>query len=237
DAELPRVFLDTTYVAPTGQTIIVNAGGDLQSALNQAQPGDVIVLQAGATFTRTPGPFKLPNKTGPGWITVRTSTSDTNLPQGTRVTPASASLMPKIISLNTAPAISTDPGAHHFRFVGIEFGVAPGTFIYNIVDFGSDQRSLTDMPHDLIIDRCFIHGPSNNNARRGVAINSASTAVIDSYISDIHEIGADSQAIAGWNGTGPFKIVNNYLEGAAENFMLGGADPTIQNLVPSGIEF
>ena len=35
---------------------------------------------------------------------------------------------------------------------------------------------------------------------------------------------------------GPFKIVN-YLEGAGENFILGGADPRIQNLIPSDIEF
>jgi hypothetical protein len=32
------------------------------------------------------------------------------------------------------------------------------------------------------------------------------------------------------------KIVNNYLEAAAENFMSGGADPDIRNLVPSDIE-
>ena len=46
------------------------------------------------------------------------------------------------------------------------------------------------------------------------------------------EVGADSQAIAGWNGAGPFSIVNNYLEAAGENVMFGGADPTIQDLVP-----
>ena len=40
----------------------------------------------------------------------------------------------------------------------------------------------------------------------------------------------------GWNGPGPFKIVNNYLEAAGENVMFGGADPSIANLVPSDIE-
>ena len=67
-------------------------------------------------------------------------------------------------------------------------------------------------------------------------MNSARTAVVDSYLSNLHEVGADSQAIAGWNGPGPFKIVNNYLEGAGENVMFGGADPRIPNLVPSDIE-
>ncbi len=234
DPELPRVYLNTAYVAPTGQTITVNAGGDLQSALYQAAPGDVILLKAGATFT---GNFVLPNKSGAGWITVRTSTPDTNLPQGVRVTPASASLMPKIISPNSVPAMQTASGAHHFRFVGIEFGVAPGTYIYDIVALDGNQTSLSQSPHNLIFDRCYIHGNTGDPARRGVLVNSASTAIIDSYISNIHENGFDSQAICGWNGPGPFKIVNNYLEAAGENVMFGGADPSIVNLIPSDIEF
>src|SRR5579864_2945789 len=54
-------YVDTTYVPPTGKTITVNAGGNLQTAINSALPGDVVVVQAGATFT---GNFTLPAKTG-----------------------------------------------------------------------------------------------------------------------------------------------------------------------------
>jgi hypothetical protein len=67
-------------------------------------------------------------------------------------------------------------------------------------------------------------------------MNSSYIGVIDSYLSEFKEVGADSQAIAGWRGPGPFKIANNYLEGAGENIMFGGADPSIPNLVPSDIE-
>jgi hypothetical protein len=37
-------------------------------------------------------------------------------------------------------------------------------------------------------------------------------------------------------GACAFRTVNNYLEGAGENLMFGGADPSIPDLVPSDIE-
>ncbi len=83
--ELPRVFLDTTYSPPTGNTITVNAGGNLQTAINNAQPGDTIVLQAGATFT---GTFTLPNKgTSTQWIYIRSSAYLSLPAPGNRVYP------------------------------------------------------------------------------------------------------------------------------------------------------
>jgi hypothetical protein len=72
--------------AAAAATLTVNAGGDLQAALNAAQPGDTILLQAGAVFT---GGFKLPVKSGSGVITVRSAAPDSSLPPaGTRITPA-----------------------------------------------------------------------------------------------------------------------------------------------------
>ena len=47
---LPRVYIDTTYVPPTGKTIAVAAAGNFQAALVAARPGDVITLAAGATL-------------------------------------------------------------------------------------------------------------------------------------------------------------------------------------------
>ena len=68
---------------------------------------------------------------------------------------------------------------------------------------------------------------------------SPSTAVginiLNSYVSDIKAINADSQAINGYNGAGPFTIENNYLEAAGENVLFGGGDPAVTNLVPSDI--
>ena len=231
--ELPRVFLDTTYAPPSGNLISVSAGGDFQAALNAAQPGDIIELQAGSTFT---GNFVLPNKSGTGWIYIRSSAHASLPAPGTRVTPAQAGLMPKVVTSNSAPAITTAAAAHHYRFVGIEIA-STASLTYNVIVLeGSPQTSTSQAPTDIVFDRCYIHGNPTGNIRRGIALNSARTAVIDSYLSDFHEVGADSQAIAGWNGPGPFKIVNNYLEGAGENVMFGGSDPAISGLVPADIE-
>ena len=83
--ELPRVKLNSEYLPPTGRVIAVNSGGDFQAALNRALSGDVITLKAGATYT---GNFTLPAKKGAGWIVIRTSTPDADLPSaGTRMTP------------------------------------------------------------------------------------------------------------------------------------------------------
>jgi hypothetical protein len=236
---LPLVFLDTTYTPPPGQTIAVAVDGDFQEALDAARPGDVIELQAGATFT---GPFILPNKQGSGWIYIQSSALTSLPPPGTRVSPAQANLMPRIQSGNIFyPAIVTAAGAHHYRFVGIEittdFAETSAT-ISNLValEAFNGQTEPDDAPTDIVFDRCYIHGTPTGNVRRGISMQSARTAVIDSYLADFHEVSADSQAIAAWNGPGPFKIVNNYLEGAGENVMFGGADPSIANLVPADIE-
>lgn len=230
--ELPRVYVETTYVQPSGRTILVPAGEDLQAALDVAKPGDVIMLEAGATFT---GPFTLPKKSGSGWVIIRSSAVGKNLPPGTRVDPSYAALMPKLEAAHGS-VIRTVPGAHHYRFIGIEIRPREGVFLYNLVLLGHTETSVEELPHHIIFDRCYLHGDPQRGTRRGIAMNSSYTAVVDSYLSDFKEVGADSQAIAGWNGPGPFKIVNNYLEGAGENVMFGGADPAIPNLVPSDIE-
>jgi hypothetical protein len=220
------------------ESYAVATSADFQRALNEARAGDVIALPAGVTLQ---GNFFLPTKpagTDERWITIRSISAD-ELPEGQRVTPGQAGAMARLESPNSQPALMTRSGAHHYRFEAIEFTIAPSVMLnYGIVRLGDgNEEDQALLPHDLVFDRCFVHGHAMADVSRGIALNSASTEIVNSYISDCHGLGYDTQAIAGWNGPGPFKIVNNYLEGAGENVLFGGADPKISGLVPSDIEF
>src|SRR5207302_9800285 len=81
-----------------------------------------------------------------------------------------------------------------------------------------------------------MHGDPAAGAQRGILMDSASTAVIDSYLSDFKLTTRDALAIESQNGPRPFRIVNNYLEGAATGDGVGGRIPTISNLVAPDIE-
>jgi hypothetical protein len=219
----------------SGNTINVAPDGDLQAAIDSAQAGDTILLAAGATYR---GSFNLPVKNGSDYTTIRSALPDSSLPpSGVRMTPQFAGQLAKVQGgVAGSPAFTTSPGAHHYQLAFLEIvdTYADG----NIIEFGdgsSAQSSPDQVPHDLIIDRCYIHGDADAGQKRGIALNSASTTIVNSYISDIKSGQEDSQAIAGWNGPGPYTIENNYLEAAGENVLFGGADPSIQNLVASDI--
>ncbi|MGE3508400.1 MAG: carbohydrate-binding protein [Vicinamibacterales bacterium] len=220
---------------PSGGTLHVPAGGDLQAAINAANPGDTILLQPGATYT---GVFELPAKSGSGYVTIRSAAPDGALPPaGVRITPTYRSQLPRLVSVAGMAVIRTRPGAHHYRLQFLELTSGwEGSDIVQLGD-GSAGQSVSTMAHDLIVDRCYIHGDSIRGQKRGIALNSASTTIEDSWISDIKSGESDAQAIAAWNGPGPYIIRNNYLEASGENVMFGGSDPTIAGLVPSDIAF
>lgn len=220
--------------AADGATIDVPAGADLQTALNNAQSGDVILLEPGATYI---GNFRLPVKSGSTFVTVRTNALPGTLPgPGTRVTPDHAASLAKLKSPNGFPVLVTDPAAHHWRLELLEFlNTTNGNGDIIALGGGASQTQESQMPRDIVIDRVYIHADPFVGQKRGIALNSGYTEIINSYISEIKSVNQEAQAICGWNGTGPYLIENNYLEAAGENILFGGADPGIWQLVPSDI--
>jgi Putative Ig domain len=249
-AELPRVTVPSAMAdspAP-GAVINVNAGGNLQTALNAAQCGDVIQLQAGATFS---GSFTVPAKNCDinHWIWIRTSSPDSALPaEGQRVTPCYAG----VASLEGRPQYSCNnpqnvlatveiqtrgdgpfqfaSGANFYRFIGLEVTRPAGTP-------GPARLMSTKGTMDhVIVDRSWLHGALQDETNDGVNLNGATNvAVVDSYFSDFHCIAVtgactDAHAVAGGvsdTQDGPFLIQDNFLEASGEAILFGGGAATL----------
>lgn len=224
--QVPKAHVDTTYNLPTGGTTYrVNAGDNLQAALDAAQPGDIIELQAGATFT---GNYVLHPKTGNGWVYITSSQLAQLPPEGTRVAPEDAVHMPRIICPNQFnPALIVEQGVQNYRFVGVEITTAytERTGVqYGVVRVGWGGTS--EQPAEgIIFDRCYIHGTTEGNIRDGiVSYNVKNWAIIDSHVSEFHGVGYESHAIHVYNTPGPTKIANNYVQGAGINIFIGDSD-------------
>ena len=93
------------------------------------------------------------------------------------------------------------------------------------------------MPYTLVLDRVYVYGDPLLGQKRGISINARDVTITNSTVRDIKGVGQDTQALCAYNGPGPFWIENNYLEASGENFMLGGADPSIPGLIPGGMTF
>jgi hypothetical protein len=244
-AQLPEVTVASAMsdTPAPGAIISVNAGDDLQSALNSAQCGDIIELQAGATFS---GQFVVPAKNCDinHWIWIRTSSPDSALPaEGQRATPCYAG----VSSLEGRPQYScSDPtnvmaqvevttagdgpfqlaaGANFYRFIGLE--------VTRLASAPKSSRLVygLETADHIVFDRSWFHGTAQDETYAGVSLNGmTNVAVVDSYFSDFHCISrtglcTDAHAIDGGTSDtqdGPFKIQDNFLEAAGEAVMLGG---------------
>ncbi len=250
-AELPRIFIQSAMSntpAPSS-TSTVNSGGDLQSALNSANCGDTIQLEAGATF---PGVFTFPAKSCDDnhWIIVRTNADNSTLPaEGSRLTPcyAGVSSLPGRPAFNCAltnnvlakivlttsdngPIIFAS-GANHYRLIGLE--ITRAAAIGGVTALASVASGGT--ANNLIFDRVWMHGTAQDETTRGVWLEGASyISIVDSFFTDFHCISmtgtcTDAQALAGGLGDGPmgpYKIMHNFLEASGENILFGGGAAT-----------
>jgi hypothetical protein len=257
-AELPRVYVRSAVsdTPAPGKRIAVHAGDSLQSAINSASCGDTIELQAGEVFV---GVFHFPQKPcdDSHWIVVRTGAPDSALPpEGRRLKPCFAGV-PSLpgrpdfhcstsqnvlakIELRDKEGIGPlifQPGANHYRFIGLEIARAGDQMVSALAI--SPQSGPVD---HVVLDRVWMHGEAQNETTRAISLTGMSyVAVVDSFFTDFHCVAVtgsctDAQVLATGGGnspSGPFKIVNNFLEAAGENILFGGAPAT---MTPADIE-
>ena len=258
---LPTATVDVTCCPAVTRTVAVHTAPQLQAAFDNAALGDEIVLDAGATYE---GNFTLKVPSGSsGWVTIRSSASSSLPAPGTRVSLSDAPHMAKIMSPNfgdpgatSNPAIGnkydsttyTDMGIHHYRFIGIEFATGRTHYNYHVIYIAPPALgvpfSSATMPHDIIIDRCLIHGndpiatsfPDGPASLNGSAIfDVANGAVIDSKIYNLWGVGIETQALTCTGGPGPRLIQNNEISGGTEGFMCGGGLLPYSDRIPTDI--
>ena len=149
---------------------------------------------------------------------MRSAAADAELPdRGAHHAGVCARGCAKIRVANSAPAVRTAParttGGCALEFPPTQLGYGESCALG---EGASPQTTLAQVPYEIVLDRVYVHGDPLYGQKRGIALNARTVTIRNSYISDIKAVGADAQAIGGWNGPGPFTIENNYLEASGE---------------------
>lgn len=234
-AELPRSVPPSrdpypgklcSVTVPDGLTI----AADLSSAFAAARGGQVVCFMG--THTKPRLPARAVGDTG----TIVVRSVGLALPEGMRATPSNAAQFATIRTTDTECAIATTPGTYGWYLAGIRFtstaSTANNPATYNIVCLGAhstEQDVMAEVPQRIVLSRVVVDGGSLG-IQNCIALNSGTTAIVDSWIQNCHLKGFEGHAIASYNGPGPFLIENNFIEGAGINVLIGGSTPRIANL-------
>jgi len=219
-------------------TVTVNAGGDVQKTLDDAKSSGSAVeihLERGATFT---GNFVLPYREGTSRVTLRTA-GELPEPSGVPwITPEQAQPYARLKAQDTQyPVLSCQDGAHDYTVDGIAFAPNVNNPERTHVELGrAEQTEWWQVPQRITMDRCYLSGDPNVGGRRGIGLHTGDSRITRCYMEKFF-FGDEAQCIASWAGPGPFWIEGNYLEGAGENFITGGATANIPGLIPSDLTF
>ena len=240
-------------------TIDVPSGGDFQAALNLANCGDTIVLQAGGSYIVSvlEQPFLAKAKgactgTDADFITIQGSNSNT-LPSSLRdLSPSQirALSLPKLITKVSTPALEFQAGSHHYRFLGIEITndslnqtlVNNGLVFAGIQHGSSSNITLATVPRKIEFDRTWVHGEEDGTdsttatCLRAFWLGAAEFTIKNSRLGGFRVFypgtqgpGASSHAVLIEKGPGPYLISNNYIEAWFASIFTGGGPQWITN--------
>ena len=233
-----------TAPVKAGNVITVQAGSDLQQALNDAECGDTIAIEAGATFvTSAENGFVFPAKTGgrctstaADTITVQSTKSGALPLAGKRVGIDDSRNMPKLVSAGPSPVVSFAPRSKFWKLTGIEVTTTPAPQYISFLVYVGTNLSLPELPSDITFDRCYIHSQEDgtNNAhassRGGVDVEATRVSFSGCRIAFPGGYAGASKttdatyAILMVAGPGPLTIDNCFLNAWFSNFFMGGGN-------------
>ncbi len=208
-----------TIVAPTPpievRVVPVADTAALTAALASALPGDVLELEPGVSYRSA-------YVVSRGDLTIRTRGIDAAVAPGTRVVPADAPALARIVTGGSLPSLAID--APNVRIVGVE-----------IVTDAPDAPSIvrtSAAATDLIVDRLYVHGSDARDARAGLELNGARTVLMHSHVSEIHALRGPRPAVLLYTFSHSIAILDNHLESSGEGVVFGTEVPVTPESAP-----
>ena len=212
---------------------------EVQAALNDANRGDTIKLEAGRQFPSDRGLVITARPGSAGYLTI-TTTAGGKLPDGevppgmtaTRITPAYDDVLPTIVARGpwALYIAGNNTPAEYIRLLGLRFTVGinvNGEGPLLIGNSGSTQdvplTSPVQQPDNIIVEQCVFDQDYNFTVRRMISVNGRTVTIKNSYIDGLNERNADTQGINALHGSGPLTIENSFIGSATENVLFGGA--------------
>ena len=220
-------------------TVSPRSSAELGAEILRARGGTTLCLTPGESY---PGTFTVPARADndTGWVVLRTAPSVAPLLPGERLTPTVATQLAKLVGPGTevGSVLRFGMRARKWLVESVEVTAdSSGTQgpVALIVIGTNGERTIADLPTDIVLSHVFVHGAERQHVRRAIAANGGAMTLVDSWCENIHARGFDSQCWATWGGAGPILIENNHLSAGSENIVFGGADPSVSNLVPTDV--
>lgn len=142
--------------------------------------------------------------------------------QGNYVVPVSLTLTGgRIISPNTGPALTIT--GNNVRLHNLYIGAVPIVGTQDLLVIRGANALLEDVEVE-----------GNGNTKRGIAANGNCTTLRRVNVHHIGRRGQESQAVAMWDGT-CLTVQMSVLKAGSTPLLVGGADPTVPNMIPADI--
>ncbi len=123
---------------------------------------------------------------------------------------------------------------NNITFTGIRWRALAEYANTNILIDNDAATTVSQMPKQIVFDRCWIDGNDRNDGRRGIRAEAQQLAMLETWITDI-SLNAETTGIHAWDGAG-FQYYRNVMTEAAGIGIMFGADaPTDATFIPHDI--
>ena len=213
---------------PVPEVIRIKPGDDADAAFKQC-------LSESKSLAAAPGEYlvnwKVPDDYN-GYVVVTTDT-DQRLAPGTRIDRDAIADLAVFRAKQTQEPVLR----YGLRSTGVhlaQVGIGPQYFDKTVITMGTDTMTRPeDQPHDISFSHLLACGDPVRGQHRAIMMGVRNFSLTDSSFYDYHEEGRDSQVLAVWNGGQGILVRNCFLEGGAENVLIGGGNALNVDMLPS----